>query len=271
MERERQNSVKSLGKAMQLIDIINQARMPLSLMRLSQLSGYPKSTVYALLNTLRGCGCIRQESDGRYYLGTKLFEWGCGVSASWALGDAAQRHLEKLAIVTDATALLSRMDGSSAVVIDQYTAGGGIHITTEIGTHLPVHATSQGKLLLAAMSDASAKAFLAQAVPLESFTARTVVEPELLLRTLRQIRANGYAVENEEYKTGLRSVSAPVYDGSGKMNYALSVVGLFAGVRSPEFENAVACTCAMARQLSQALGYGEECRPAAKGRSAKKV
>ena len=142
------------------------------------------------------------------------------------------------------------------VVIDQSTAMcGGIYVTTEIGTPLPLHATSQGKLLLAAMSDASAKAFLSGAGQLESFTPHTIVEQESILRELGQIRANGYAVENGEYKIGLRSVSAPVYDRCGVMSYALSVVGLFRKVRSQEFEEVVACVSATARQLSEAIGY----------------
>ena len=154
----------------------------------------------------------------------------------------ARPYLEKLAAHTDATALLSRIEGNSVVVIDQSTAMcGGIYVTTEIGTLLPLHATSQGKLLLAAMSDASAKAFLSGAGQLESFTPHTIVEQESILRELGQIRANGYAVENGEYKIGLRSVSAPVYDRCGVMSYALSVVGLFRKVRSQEFEEVVAC------------------------------
>lgn len=225
MEQEKRDSVKSLGKALHLIDIINQARTPMTLMSLSQVSGFSKSTVYALLSTLRSYDCIRQSSNGRYYLGTRLFEWGYGVSASWELNNVARPYLEKLAAHTDATALLSRIEGNSVVVIDQSTAMcGGIYVTTEIGTLLPLHATSQGKLLLAAMSDASAKAFLSGAGQLESFTSHTIVEQESILRELGQIRANGYAVENGEYKIGLRSVSAPVYDRCGVMSYALSVV-----------------------------------------------
>ena len=269
MEQEKRDSVKSLGKALRLIDIINQARTPMTLMSLSQASGYPKSTVYALLNTLRGYDCIRQESDGRYYLGTRLFEWGCGVSASWELNSVARPYLEKLAAHTDATALLSRIEGSSVVVIDQYTAMGcGVYVTTEIGTHLPLHATSQGKLLLAAMSDASAKAFLSGAEQLEAFTPHTIVEQEQILRELGQIRSDGYAVENGEYKIGLRSVSAPVYDRRGDMGYALSVVGLFRKVRSQEFEGAVACVSAAAQQLSEAIGY-RGCRTSVPGRRQK--
>lgn len=256
MEQEKRGSVKSLGKALQLIDIINRARTPMTLMSLSQATGFPKSTVYALLNTLRSYDCIRQEEDGRYYLGTRLFEWGCGVSASWELSSVAHPYLEKLAVNTGATALLSRIERNSVVVIDQYTGmSGGIYITTEIGSHLPLHATSQGKLLLAAMSDTSAKALLSGSGPLEAFTPHTIVEQAAILQELRQIRADGYAVENGEYKIGLRSVSAPVYDRSGVMSYALSVVGLFRKVRSQEFEDAVACVELTARQLSASIGY----------------
>jgi len=270
MEQERRDSVKSLGKALQLIDIINRSRAPMTLMSLSQASGFPKSTVYALLNTLRGYDCIRQESDGRYYLGTRLFEWGCGVSSAWELNNVAHSYLEKLAAHTDATALLSRIEGSSVVVIDQYTAMcGGVYIATDIGTHLPLHATSQGKLLLAAMSDTSAKAFLNTVEPLEAFTPHTIVEQGEILRELRQIRADNYAVENGEYKIGMRSVSAPIYDRNGTMSYALSVVGLFRRVHSQEFEDAIAYVSATARQLSETIGY-RGYRMAAWGKDAKK-
>ena len=75
-------------------------------------------------------------------------------------------------------------------------------------------------------------------------------------------------MENGEYKIGLRSVSAPVYDRRGDMGYALSVVGLFRKVRSQEFEGAVACVSAAAQQLSEAIGY-RGCRTSVPGRRQK--
>ena len=78
MMPQEKGSVRSLGKALELLELLNRSRVPMTLQALSQASGYPKSTIHSLLATLRSYGCIRQESDGRYYLGTKLFEWGCG-------------------------------------------------------------------------------------------------------------------------------------------------------------------------------------------------
>lgn len=118
MEQAEKGQVKSLVKALELLDILSNQQAPMTLRELYQASGYPKSTIYALLSTLRAYGCIRQESDGRYYLGTKLFQWGCSVSASWDITRLARPYLERLARDTGSTALLSRVEGSSITVID---------------------------------------------------------------------------------------------------------------------------------------------------------
>lgn len=97
MEQAEKGQVKSLIKALELVDILSRNQAPMTLQELHQTSGYPKSTIYSLLSTLRTYGCIRQEADGRYYLGTKLFQWGCGVYASWDIARLARPYLERLA------------------------------------------------------------------------------------------------------------------------------------------------------------------------------
>ncbi len=77
--------------------------------------------------------------------GTKLFEWGCGVSAAWEITRCARPHLERLAQQTQYTALLSCVEGSDIVVIDQRVSGTGIQVASEIGGRTPLHATSQGE------------------------------------------------------------------------------------------------------------------------------
>ena len=125
MEQVEKGQVKSLIKALELVDILSRNQAPMTLQELHQTSGYPKSTINSLLSTLRTYGCIRQEADGRYYLGTKLFQWGCGVYASWDITRLARPYLERLAQATGATALLSRVEGSSITVIDQCVNSSG--------------------------------------------------------------------------------------------------------------------------------------------------
>ena len=252
-QHEPKGEVRSLSKALELLDILHRSGAPMSLQHLSQASGYPKSTIYALLATLRRHGCIRQERDGRYALGVRLFEWGCGAAAAWKITDVARPYLERLAADAGSTAVLSYIDGGGIVVIDQQIGGSSIHIASEIGSHVPLHATSQGKLFLASLPDATVKLLLTgQGMP--AFTPHTITDMTALFPELQRIRESGYAIENGEYKIGLRSVSAPVPDQSGALRYTLSVVGLFRRIDSQEFENAVARVSEAARQLSRAIG-----------------
>lgn len=254
MEQVEKGQVKSLIKALELVDILSRNQAPMTLQELHQTSGYPKSTIYSLLSTLRTYGCIRQEADGRYYLGTKLFQWGCGVYASWDITRLARPYLERLAQATGATALLSRVEGSSITVIDQCVNSSGIRVASEIGSHVSLHATSQGKLLLASFSDSAVRRLL-PAGKMQVFTPHTLVELPALLEDLTRIREQGYAIENGEYKIGLRSISAPVYTIDGKLKYTIGVLGMFRSVRSEEFRQAVEQVVQTGKMISSALGY----------------
>jgi hypothetical protein len=145
--------------------------------------------------------------------------------------------------------------GNLAVVnIDQCIGSDTLHVVSEIGHRLPLHATSQGKLLLSRFSDTEA---LRRVGSMTAFTPHTISDHDALLAALHRIEANGYAVEDGEYRIGLRSVSAPVYDRSRNMAYAIGVVGFFRRVASEEFAAVIEATQAAGRALSQALGYQE--------------
>ena len=150
--------------------------------------------------------------------------------------------------------LLSCVEGSNIVVIDQRVSGTGIQVASEIGGRTPLHATSQGKLLLSQLPDATVR-YLMNGQGMDPFTPHTIVTLPDLLEELEHIRRKGCAIENGEYKIGLRSVSAPVFDREGQMRYTLTVVGLFRHVTSGEFEEAVDMVCAAAGSLSRELGY----------------
>ena len=82
-----------------------------------------------------------------------------------------------------------------------------------------------------------------------------VPDPAELERQLCAVRADGYAIENGEYKIGLRSISAPVYTLDGKLKYTIGVLGMFRSVRSEEFRQAVEQVVQTGQMLSSALGY----------------
>ena len=88
-----------------------------------------------------------------------------------------------------------------------------------------------------------------------SFTPHTITKISPFLTNLHQIATNGYAVADGEYKIGLRSVAAPVFNHKGQMTYAVGIIGLFRSTHSAEFETVIANVKETASSLSQALGF----------------
>lgn len=250
---QEEAKVKSLDKAITLLDILSAEDGGLKLSALSERTGYPKSTIHALLSTMRDRGLVSQLDNGCYTLGIKLFEYGSAVSRGFDIGAMARPYLERLSSLTGSTAVISMIDNRGVVSFDYAFPAGGVRVMPEIGVRLPRHATSQGKLMLAYLPKRT-RAQLLKKARLIPFTPHTVTDAQQLERDLDNIREDGMAVEDGEYKIGLRSVSAPVFDSSGEIRYALTAVGFFRRAKSEEFLSAIRDTVEQAKRLSAALG-----------------
>lgn len=251
---ENRGKVKSLSKAIDILDILSTARRGLSLSELSQRCGYPKSTTHALASTMRDRGLLRQLQNGDYTLGTRLFEYGSAVSRGFDISSLSRPYLETLSALTSCNSVISLLDGESAVSFDYAVSSSGVQILPEIGVRLPLHCTSQGKLMLAFLPDSRVRSLFRREPP-RRYTPHTVIDPEQIAKQLEDIRQKGYAIEDGEYKIGLRSVSAPVFDADKEVRYALTTVGFFRRVSTEDFVNAVKVTLNQSEMLSSALGF----------------
>lgn len=246
--------VLSVAKAFRLLDILTEAKAPLSLAELSERSGWAKSTVYGLISTMRESSVIEQHSDGRYFLGVRLFEYGCAVSGCWSVSELSRSYLQHLSSKTGESVFLSVLNRNEVITIDQVQSRAGLRVVSEVGTRLPIHCTSQGKVFLAAMTEAEAIRIF-KSKSLLAYTPQTLVSWAKMESELAAIRRQNYAVENGEYKIGLQSVSSPIRDISGQVKYAVGVVGMFRDIQSRDFKDAVLLTQDTATQISTALGY----------------
>ena len=220
-------AVQSVDKAMTLLEILLARRAPMTLQELSAASGYPKSTTHALLATMRTHAVIEQHSDGRYALGIRLFECGCAVSSAWDIGRLAHPHLEQLAAVSGASAFLALLEGCNAISFDQCISDSGLQVVPAIGGRMPLHATSQGKVLLSGRSDREVLRILEKG-GMQAFTPHTITDPRRFVSDLAAVRQQGYAVGG---------------------------AGLFRRVQTEDFRNAIGQLVHQARQLSIALGW----------------
>lgn len=248
------NLIMSVAKAMEILQIMSRAGKPMLLKDISVLCGYPKSTVFGLLTTMRAYDVVTQTQDGRYALGVRLFEYGRQVERSWDISLVARPYMEHLCREVSASVMLSICEGGSVITLDQVEPRGGLHIVSDTGSRMPLYCTSQGKVFLANMSRTGAEALL-RSSNMTQFTPHTINDIPSLMREIEACRTNGYAIENGEYKIGLRSISAPIYTVEGEVRYAVGVIGMFRSIHSDEFNVAVEKVCATAGMISTALGY----------------
>ncbi len=236
MTEKSSEPVRAIAKACTLLDLLTEAKRPLSLGELTQSSGWAKSTVYGLLSSMRSCGLVEQEPDsGRYTLGVRLFEYGSAVSSTRNIIALSREPMERLVKATGESASLSMLDRGEALVL--------------------AFCTAQGKVLLSALSDAAVRRiFEAQ---FQQFTPHSVSSADALLKELETVRKTGFAIENGEFKIGVRGVAAPIKDHTGAIRYCVGLIGMFRRVDSDEFRAATAEVVKTAAALSEALGYRE--------------
>lgn len=113
------NTIRSVAKAMELLQLLSDAGEAMTLTAISERAGLPKSTVFGLLTTMRDYDVITQHADGKYALGLRLFEYGCRASAFWNISSLARPYLEHLAEATGASAMLSTYENGHIVALDQ--------------------------------------------------------------------------------------------------------------------------------------------------------
>ena len=97
--------VRAIVKATALLDLLAEAKRPLSLSELTKATGWAKSTVYGLLSSMRSCGLVEQDAQsGRYSLGVRLFEYGSAVNSTRNIIALSREPMERLVKLTGESA-----------------------------------------------------------------------------------------------------------------------------------------------------------------------
>ncbi len=254
MTTRENEPVRSIAKACRLLDLLTEAKRPMSLSELTTATGWAKSTVYGLISSMRNCGLIEQDAQsGQYLLGVRLFEYGSAVQSMRNIISLAKEPMDRLVKATGESASLSMLDRGEALVLAHAEADSNFHIVSETGAHLPAFCTAQGKALLSQLPDAAVRRIFE--TQFQPFTPHSLSNADALLAELKTVRETGYAIENGEFRIGVRGVAAPIKDHTGAIRYAIGLIGMFRRIDSDEFRAATAEVQKTAAALSEALGY----------------
>ncbi|HLH68572.1 MAG TPA: IclR family transcriptional regulator [Candidatus Dormibacteraeota bacterium] len=246
--------LESADRVLRVLEAFSPTKRDLTLSEIADQLGLPRSSVHRLLAVLIAHGFIeRDPATRRYRLGIRLFEIGSIVIHQRGLHSAAHPVVEELSVSTGETCHLAVLSGIEAVYVYKIEGASSIIMSSRVGGRAPAHCTSIGKVLLAW----SGREVVEQVVAggLRPYTLNTITSPEQLEVELERVRAQGYAIDVEEYERGLCCIAAPVRDHSGAVIAALGLAGPRSRLGPRRLTELAGPVRAAADAVSRNLGY----------------
>ena len=225
--------------------------------------GVHKSTAFRLIAALENGSLIEQEGErGKYHLGRGVLRLAAATTARLELPVEGRPVCRRLAEDLGEAVNLAILDsGEATYVVQEYAKSATITGRNWLGQRTPLHATANGKVLLAYADPVAVKETLAAA--LEPYTTNTVTEAAALEAELASVRERGWAATIEELEIGLNALAAPIHDGTGEVVAAVGVSGPSYRLTVESFPEVAAHLLAAAREISTRLGwFGPEPVPA---------
>src|SRR5690349_21545332 len=179
-----------------------------------------KSTAFRLVATLESHRLVEQTGDrGRYRLGVGILRLAGATTARLDLVQEARPICRQLAADTGETVNIAVLAEGGALYLDQVAGSSALQSHNWVGQHIPLHATSNGKVLLSGLDEARYAEVLHQ---LARYTPQTVTRKAELREQVERVRAEGYAVAVDELEVGLTAVAAPIRSAHGEVVASLS-------------------------------------------------
>jgi IclR family transcriptional regulator, pca regulon regulatory protein len=213
--------IEALARGLDVLRSFRPGAPSTTLSEIAALTGLARPTVRRILITLEQLGYVRAADRG-YALTPRVLELGMAYVNALNMWDVARPHMEKLVAQTGESTSMAQLDGSDIVYVARVAVPKIVTLAVTIGTRFPAPATSMGKVLLAALPPDTLPARLAE--PSRSgITPRSLFSPADLESSLREVRAKGWALADQDLAPGIRSIASGVRDGDGRVVAAINV------------------------------------------------
>lgn len=210
-----------LGKGLAVIETFTAERPRQSISEVAAASGLDRATARRCLLTLSQLGYA--DYDGKYFtLTPRILRLGTACLASMPLPQLVQPMLDRLSEELNESCSVSVLDGADIVYVARSAQRKLMSIALMPGSRLPVFCTSMGRVLLAALSEDEARAVLERG-PRVARTRFTRTDSDAILAAVRQARADGFALIDQEVEIGLRSIAVPLRNARGVTVAAMNV------------------------------------------------
>ncbi|MEL7164792.1 MAG: IclR family transcriptional regulator [Pseudomonadota bacterium] len=213
----------TIGKAMDVLDLVASHNRPVRFSELLDQSTHPKATLYRLVQSLTHLGMLRYDEERHTYApGLRLVSLAHAAWRQSSLAPIARPHIDKLSEALGETVHLAQLDGGQVLYVDKRNAAEPIEMFSQAGKVGPGYCTGVGKAMLAYLGEPALDAALSKQAWF-AHTSHSHVTADTLRDELCQIRRDGVAYDREEHEPGIICIAAPILTQGDRAIGALSV------------------------------------------------
>jgi IclR family transcriptional regulator, acetate operon repressor len=206
-----------------LLELIASKDQLFTLQGLVETTGMAKPTLHRMLQQLESAGLLIRENNGRHYgVGARMRR----MAESLLLNDThhGARHsvLRSLVEELGESCNLTTLSGNEIVYLDRVETLEPLRFTLHPGSRVPAHCSASGKIIMSQLAPAQRRRLL-EAAPLKKYTPNTVTDVDQIEEELKQVRRDGYAIDDQEFLPGLVCAAVLVPSSSGISNLGIAV------------------------------------------------
>lgn len=249
------NFVLSLAKGLAIIEAFDADDPAMTLSDVARKTGVTRAAARRFLLTLVELGYARTDGK-RFSLRPKVLDLGFSYLHAQGVWGVAQPYMVELVEKIHESCSAAVLDGADIVYVARVPTKERImSINLGLGSRLPAHVTSMGRVLLAALAGPALDAFIASIEPLQRYTPQSVVETQALRDALARVREQGYSIVDQELESGLRSIAVPIVDATQAVVAALNIGTHVSRMSEAQLlEEVLPSLRATAHDISRALG-----------------
>jgi IclR family transcriptional regulator, acetate operon repressor len=246
-------TIQALDRALVILKVLSE-REGMSLTELAEAAAQAPATVYRVLSTFAAHGIVEFDADEQIWaIGPEAFRIGSAFLTRTNLVEQARAVMRDLTSETGETTNLAIADGAQVVFLSQVETHEPIRAFFRPGTRGPIHASGIGKALIAYFPPERVERLI-RAEGLERFTAHTITAREPLMTELAAIRAQGWAMDDEERTEGMRCIAAPIFNEYREAIAGVSISGPTVRVTRERGDDFGAQVRAAADRITRAIG-----------------
>ena len=257
----KQERGSALEKALAVLESVIGQAGPVGLPDLTSQLGLPRQTIHRILQQLESNGLLQRDAHrDRYLLGPRMLRLALESLQSLNQRGPIRGILQDLVEQVGESCNIGVLDGHEVLYIERVECDLPLRVQLHAGSHVPLHCTAIGKLLLANLSS-RARQRLRASLKLERYAETTITDWDRLEDALKVIRRDGYSLNNQEFAIGMVAIAVPVRDRKERIIAGLAVHAPHARMTVEDCVTQLPKVVAAAERLGAVWANGTEDAP----------